>query len=318
MPLAEMVVFGEWAGPGVQKNVALSLLKQKIFCVFALLMSGPDGEYYIVEPEKIEAILLEGDEKLPAGMFVLPWFADSRLAQPARLELPDSAATVAFLATANELTTEIDACDPFVDSVFGLRGAGEGLVWFPQTEPLTAQLMEAECFKTKGEAHMVQKLPAPAVLAPPVYDTVAQFVETFCTPQRMRQALASLDGPVTQRRFAYWLRDDIRKEGSPELGQLDWAAVETEILAFAAAQYSKRGIVFKQTSSVQPLPTALQQRQFVLDKSLNRPSKAALRAFVVACGGEIVQTGGILVCVAENAEEGSLTPEQLFASVFKD
>lgn len=68
-------VFGEWAGPGVQKGVALSKLPRPIFCVFSL-RAGPD---LIIEPDDIRAVLTHNHICLPADMYVLPWHRDQRL-----------------------------------------------------------------------------------------------------------------------------------------------------------------------------------------------------------------------------------------------
>ena len=68
-------VFGEWAGPGVQKGVALSQLPKPIFCVFSLRV----GALLVIEPEAISAVLTFGNISMPSDMYVLPWHRDQRL-----------------------------------------------------------------------------------------------------------------------------------------------------------------------------------------------------------------------------------------------
>jgi hypothetical protein len=76
-------VFGEWAGPGVQKGVALSQLSRPIFCVFSLRV----GDQLVIEPDDIRAVLTHGNISLPSEMHVLPWHRDQRLDGNYLLEL---------------------------------------------------------------------------------------------------------------------------------------------------------------------------------------------------------------------------------------
>ena len=81
-----LIVYGEWAGPGVQKGDAVGELKQRIFCIFALADVGdaaalldPDASRAItVEPEAIrERLEADANAPLPEDVFVLPWHADT-------------------------------------------------------------------------------------------------------------------------------------------------------------------------------------------------------------------------------------------------
>jgi hypothetical protein len=66
------VVFGEWAGPGVMKGVAVGKIPSKVFAVFAMLVpNGKGGRDLIVEPSEIAKILLP---RTPCA--VLPWYGD--------------------------------------------------------------------------------------------------------------------------------------------------------------------------------------------------------------------------------------------------
>jgi hypothetical protein len=82
----QLGIFGEWCGPGVQKNVALDKLPEKIFAVFSILIKAtPD--ILIVEPEDLQTLLLYRgassksfyDIKIPPQQHVIPWFEHFQL-----------------------------------------------------------------------------------------------------------------------------------------------------------------------------------------------------------------------------------------------
>lgn len=168
-------VFGEWAGPGVQKHVALSKLPQPIFCVFSLRV----GANLVVEPDDIVALLTHGNISLPSHMYVLPWHRDQRLdgsfvldlhyhdeeQLQRRAELVNTMIQVwskvtfffFFVLRHSFRLQEIDREDPWVRESFGVVGTGEGLVWYPvsfclHNRLLPDELFTAFSFKTKVAA----------------------------------------------------------------------------------------------------------------------------------------------------------------------
>ena len=75
-PAHELVVFGEWAGSGIQRSVAVSKIEQKVFFVFAVMERVETGQHYIFEPSDIEKILTQ-HSPLPPQMIIIPWFAEA-------------------------------------------------------------------------------------------------------------------------------------------------------------------------------------------------------------------------------------------------
>lgn len=119
-----MIIFGEWIGPGIQKGVAVCSIPKKSFVVFAArLMSDPDS--LIVEPTELQAMV----EGIP-DTYVLPWYNDGL--------------NVKWSSSSETLTKDVDAInswvsaveenDPWVESVFGVKGTGEGLVFYPTSK----------------------------------------------------------------------------------------------------------------------------------------------------------------------------------------
>src|ERR1041385_7044559 len=52
-----IVVFGEWCGPGVEKGMAISAAKTKLFVVFAVQVNGQAGARIAYEPGEIRALV---------------------------------------------------------------------------------------------------------------------------------------------------------------------------------------------------------------------------------------------------------------------
>lgn len=109
-----LIIAGEWIGPGVQKNVAISSLPEKLFVIISLNINGlwvADEPYADIEDEK------NGIYNISTGGFYHhAWSID---------DAKKSLASLQPLADAVE-----DSC-PFAQK-FGLTGRGEGIVWKPE------------------------------------------------------------------------------------------------------------------------------------------------------------------------------------------
>ncbi len=155
-----LTVFGEFCGPGVQKGVrslplplrcfvclsvlnptrccvvlccaqvALAALKDVIFCVFGVEIDG----FIIYEPAAINKLLTrDGAVALPKHTYVLPWYGPAGSAAPSHwsLDFSDEKKMEAPLADINSAVSAIDSEDPWVKAQFGVKGNGEGLVFYP-------------------------------------------------------------------------------------------------------------------------------------------------------------------------------------------
>ena len=196
-----MVIYGEWIGPGIQKNVAVSSIPEKSFVIFAarpMLESNPntimgsshmkDGkivendfafaEDLVVEPAALEAM----QHKCP-DTYILPWFWPNVF--PINWnQNPDmlQAATNVI----NQAVEGVEAEDPWVKRVFGVKGTGEGLVFYPVSkEHLGLSNFNNLVFKAKGEKHKNIKTAAPADVNPAVAASVDAFVDMVLTPARL-------------------------------------------------------------------------------------------------------------------------------------
>lgn len=224
-----MVVFGEWCGPGVEKGMAISRASSKLFCVFSIQL--PDR--MICEPAEIVELLREP----PPGLHVLPWEGDSITIDFGSRSSLESAAQVL-----NDRVTEVEREDPWVKSVLGISGIGEGLVLYPT--PHDPTLM----FKAKGEKHRTAGTKVAVAVDAAIVASVDEFVALMVTDARLEQGLtAACDGARDPKRtsaFLAWVVTDVRKESVAELeaSKLAWTQVEKAVQARARTWFLKGGV----------------------------------------------------------------------------
>jgi hypothetical protein len=216
------IIYGEWCGPGIQKGVAISEIATKSFVVFAAKpLDGSD--ILIVEPEELSALVAG----IPS-VYVLPWYWPNVLP----IDWSQSAESLqAPVNVINKGVAAIEAEDPWVKATFGVKGTGEGLVFYPVSEQhLGFANFSNLVFKAKGEKHKNIKTAAPAQVNPEVAASVEAFVELVLTPARLEQGATSVGGYDMKQtgKFVAWCLADVQKETTDELeaSQLDWKQVQ--------------------------------------------------------------------------------------------
>lgn len=219
----DCVIYGEWAGPGVQKSDAICLIPEKMFFVYAVAV----GEYMVTEPTIISEYVPFHDR-----IKVLPWFDE-----PTTISNVNEAK--AFAETLDKKVQAIGDEDPYVKEMFNISGAGEGLVVCPYVDAITtveSWLYNTFVFKVKSEAHLVQKTKSPnASVYIEIPGSVFEFCDQFVTDNRCEQMVTEhLDGSYAPQGIATFLKElqlDILKESKNEFAELgvDWKMVSKEI-----------------------------------------------------------------------------------------
>jgi hypothetical protein len=168
-----LVLYGEWAGKGIQSGVAISEL-DKFFCIFEHCVFSEEG-YKWVEPNDInvffdtEANIYDMDDW---SRFLVQVDIDNpKLSQN---ELAD-------------LTNQVEDSCPFA-KVLGVSGRGEGIVWRAQFEN------EVIRFKVKGQKHSVTKVKTLANVDTEKLNSIIEFVEYAVTENRIDQAKKQVFG----------------------------------------------------------------------------------------------------------------------------
>lgn len=237
-----MTIFGEWAGKGIESGCSVKEVGMKTFFPFAIeygseAIDEETGKYkesfLEVEPERIQKIL----EPVKDFVKVLPWFSDEVF----HITFPK--VEKAIVDKINEIVYDIEKEDPYIKTVFGISGVGEGLVFYPIGETHIEKWGEL-AFKVKGFKHMVNKQQKPAQVKIEVFSSVSEFVSSFVTEARCKQALANVCGSSPPEKknisaFLTWVNTDVKKESVDELEvlNLSWDKVSGEVTKTARAWF---------------------------------------------------------------------------------
>lgn len=237
----KLIVFGEWAGPKIQRGVAVSQLPHKIFAVFAMRLYRGDHEIFIKDPREIELYLKHSQYKaICPQLHVLPWYDGG------------SEVDISWDSPAEDLQSEIDwineqvklveACDPWVKETYGISGIGEGLVFYPCNPTLSGyEHFESYAFKAKGEEHQVVAHTKPAQADATKTEGANEYAKLVCTISRLRQgaAAASADGSISMKHigaFMKWLAADLERETQAEI---EASGCNQKVAISTAQKYAK-------------------------------------------------------------------------------
>lgn len=216
-----MTIYGEWAGPGIQKNVGVSKLAEKQFFVF---MIDLPNDVRVYEPMMIDAIM--DFTARPARIHILPWWTN----EVTRIDFNSKEATQEVADRWNERVAEIDKLDPYIKLVFGVEGVGEGLVFYPvqiegvagQRAPHPIHELPALMIKVKGASHGEKGAAKPARVSAGHSQSALLFAQTHTHEARLTQGLQAIFGesaPAVEKMgpFLGWVGNDVKKETADEL-----------------------------------------------------------------------------------------------------
>lgn len=215
-------IYGEWAGQGIQKGVAISQLP-KAFYIFGL---------------KVSPLSVEGDD-------AAKWYEHSLLEdKAARIfnvkHFPTYKIDIDFnnpqlsQNRLGEITLGVEAECPIAREL-GVSGIGEGVVW-------TGFHNERRyCFKVKGEKHSVSKVKTLASVDTEKLNSIKEFVESVVTPQRVEQAISIVcQGNPDIKKLGdviRWVHNDIVKE---ELDTMSANGIEVKDIGSQVAAAAKQ------------------------------------------------------------------------------
>ena len=250
--LGGWIIYGEWCGPGIQKNVAISEIPKKVFAVFAARpLDGSDR--LIIEPEELSDLV----KGIP-DVYVLPWHthqlsrtSDTHVYTKVDVDWKqtDEELTVT-IAPVNDWVLAIEDNDPWVEQTFGVKGTGEGLVFYPYSEPhLGYEHFNNLVFKAKGEKHKNIATAKPVQVSAEAAASLEAFVDMVLTSARLEQGATKVspDGALTYDmkntgKFVTWVSADVEKETQDELAAsgLTWKEVQKPINDKARGWYLTR------------------------------------------------------------------------------
>ena len=231
-----VVIHGEWAGPGIQKGDAVSQVPNKKFFVFAATSTRPltedekeilgdEIDYNTVDDVVIDPTALQSLVNQVFGshadIHVLPWQTEEFT-----VDMTSNEDAERFLSTVtNIVNDEIDKEDPYVKNEFGVSGPGEGLVFYV-TDQDKQLFWKKYLFKVKTESHSVNKTKKKNSVVPEKPEGMDEFVEMFFTENRFKQMLNEhFDGVANKKdtgKFLGTVMQDVSKESVNELALADF------------------------------------------------------------------------------------------------
>ncbi len=209
----DMVIYGEWAGKGIQKGVAISNV-EKSFFIFAICARSENEELWIELPEyPVDPIFAESNI----------YFIDNYKTYQIDIDFNNPQLIQNQLI---EYTNEVEKECP-VAKAFGHSGTGEGIVW--SADYKGRHFM----FKVKGEEHSISKVKTLASVDTEKLNSINEFVTYAVTENRVNQFVQSVFGgkeKFDQTKIGDFLRafnNDIIKEETDTLvnNGLDWKEV---------------------------------------------------------------------------------------------
>lgn len=214
----EVVIFGEFCGPGINKGTAVQNIGKKIFAVFGAQDLNQEDSF-IFEPEELSKLVMG----IP-DVYVLPWHNFT-------IEVPWTDASEKVKPIADAINAEVDKverCDPWVKANFGIEGIGEGLVFYPTNRP-GREAFSNLGFKAKGEQHKVIAS-KPAQVDPMQAANAEDFAEKVLPEPRLEQGVRAVAGgelifdSKNIGLFLAWINKDVEKECQDELAasNLEW------------------------------------------------------------------------------------------------
>ena len=229
-----LIIAGEWIGPGVQKNCAVSELKERIFVIISISINArwqPDEDYADISNSKV------GIYHVSRG----GWYKRS-------IPLGTIEEMEASLKTLQPLADQVEKECPFAKT-FGKIGQGEGIVF----KPTLGRLGEDARFWLKvkgplatGGGPRVRKVLSGAEME--AAELAKTFAESVMTEPRLEQGWGYLKEMQIERskknvgRFLKWLCGDIEVEERGEIKQLgvDMGLLRKEINNIGKVWYLRR------------------------------------------------------------------------------
>ena len=234
------LLYGEWCGPGIQSRCAVSSIDRKVFALFAFQPIGStNDDSLVVDPYVLNSYFKD----VCPDFYVIPWINDkeylvdwsksSEELQPITEEL-------------NAVVAEVEKCDPWVKSQFGIEGLGEGFVMFPvSVDHIGKKNFANLACKVKGEKHKTVAQKHSVQVEPETAATAQAFALLTLTLPRLEQGVRAVAGGEKKFEqksvgaFLKWIATDVQKECQAELAasNLSWKDVQKSVGDFARNWY---------------------------------------------------------------------------------
>lgn len=222
---------------GIQKRTAISKIDRRIFVVFAIQFGVLDAKIEI-NPDNIAAMLPKHPD-----IFVLPFYGPKFVC-----DFSDTIKLQDTIEEINKLVEDVEKTDPWVQSVFGIEGLGEGVVMYPLIGDgkIPRHTFSEYIFKAKGEKHKVVNSKKPVQIDPTFVKNINEFVKLFATENRFEQGITvACNNEYDMKHmgnFLKWFSQDVKKESKAELeaAGLEFKQVNKQLTRVAKEWFLKQ------------------------------------------------------------------------------
>lgn len=194
-----IVIYGEWAGKGVQKGVAISEV-DKFFYIFGVK----------IVPDEADGGWISGYPSLQDGNDII----DSRGVWHKGISI-DFNVPGTYQNELVEITRLVELECPIGKSM-GVSGIGEGVVW----EHITDDGLRFS-FKVKGDKHSSSKVKKLAEVDTEKMNSIDEFIAYAVTENRLKQGFLEVCSNDADRKllgkFIKWISTDVHKEEADTL-----------------------------------------------------------------------------------------------------
>jgi RNA ligase len=199
-----IMIFGEWAGANIQKNVAITNLPKSFFIFDICIVTHEDEnitkEWIDIKDYSCPSNKIYNIEHYPT------WTIDIDFNNPA-LKQNDLI----------DITLSVESECP-VAKAFGFSGIGEGVVWKAIVKG------KRHVFKVKGEKHSASKVKTLANVDVDKINSIVEFADYAVTDNRVNQAIENVFGPdpIDIKKLGdviRWVVNDVAKEESDTLAK---------------------------------------------------------------------------------------------------
>lgn len=227
-----VIIYGEWAGPNIQKNDAVTKIENKSLFVFSVYDISENE--MIIEPKEINEYIIDifGNDYEKQNIYVIPWHTEIMTIDFTRQNMCQRFVDNVMKEVDNSIANQ----DPYIKAKFDVDGCGEGLVMygvngcFIDGTEIENEILHDYMFKAKTEKHSVQKSKNRNNVAPEKPDGIDDFISMFFTEQRFEQILGQIGGTATREKTGQFMKavmSDVYKESEQEilLADFDWKDV---------------------------------------------------------------------------------------------
>lgn len=219
------IIYGEWAGKGIQKGVAVSEI-EKTFFIFGIKTIKDD----VFEKWHPLNSILNVSELHDHNAFLISEFPTWTI----QIDFDNPEMSQNQLV---KMCLDVEAECP-VGKAFGVSGIGEGVVLTHHSDKYRRL-----CFKVKGEAHSMSKVKTLAPVDEESFRKAKDFANNFVTTARLEQGISVLSSeklldmsdPKNIGAFLKWVSGDVFKEEESNIiaNNLDPKKVAKEIQTIA-------------------------------------------------------------------------------------